>query len=541
MDEYLIWLGKMSFQAVAAVCAVYAVRLLFDRMRFPKKYSCFLWTIPYLVMGLPWRIKCSLGLWHGSQSEYIPVRMPDKKIFIDGGTYLLSDHGESVLLGQMAGHGETAPSYAAVFVGIWIGGIALLLLKTLVSYYGLRRRLVCRIPVRDNIYMADDIDTPFVLGTGSPEIFLPSCMEKEMLTYVIEHEKMHIKRRDPLVKAAAFLITCIHWFNPAAWAAYHGLAQDMEMACDEGAVHILGQERAQAYAEALVKAAAGQEAQAGTLLAFGEGSVKKRIKNILEKKRSVRVSAAVGITAVLVLGAGFLTEAKELSKLQYMTDAWEKLFSEQQEILDDGAHGEQAEAPEAYPVWHRDGYVETKLHLYVPQSAKDSEYVTEGFWPEAQRELLAQSAMRELYDLTGTQIEECFYFAYDHGYFVFGQTEEDLERGRSFYCRQFENGAMIPGIDMASARRLWYSPVDMMALPDGYGTMTEADKAAWFVRHSGLYNGKKIESIYQPYDWDFAIWRVVMEDDTAYEIFLDSEVNSFSNLAGPYPNSDIQH
>lgn len=71
--------------------------------------------------------------------------------------------------------------------------------------------------------------------------------------------------------------------------------------------------------------------------------------------------------------------------------------------------------------------------------------------------------------------------------------------------------------------------------------MTEADRAGWFVEHSGLYNGKKIDSIYQPYDWDLNIWRVVMEDDTAYEIFMDSEVDSFSNIAGPYPNSDIQH
>ena len=34
---------------------------------------------------------------------------------------------------------------------------------------------------------------------------------------------------------------------------------------------------------------------------------------------------------------------------------------------------------------------------------------------------------------------------------------------------------------------------------------------------------------------------VVMDDETVYEITLDADTNSFSNLTGPYPDGNIRH
>lgn len=533
MNIFLFELGKMSFQASLAVGVVYIMRLFLDKMKVPKMCHCYLWLVPYLVMVLPWKIECSFGFWRGTQGGYVPVKMPVQGPLTDV-ERLLPEYQEPVLWGQVTDYGEADASHAMLLLGIWIGGLALLLIKSLISYYRLQKKLVCSVSIGEGIYMADDIDTPFVLGMGRPGIFLPSGMDKDMLPFVIKHEKMHIKRKDPLVKTVAFLITCIHWFNPAAWAALYGLEQDMEMACDEGAVRILGKEQVSAYAETLVKAVAAPEVLPGAFAAFGEGSVKKRITNILQTKRSLKTGAVLGTVAVLLLGTGFLTEAKELPRPVYIADALEKVFADIPKPENAKDSTEDAE-------WHRDGYEGTILHMYIPQSAKDSGYVTEGFWDLEAEDMLAQQAMRELYDLTGAQIEECYYFAYDHGYFAFSLTKDDLEHGRNFYCRQFENGDIIQGIDMASARRVWYSPVDMLAQPEGYAGMTEADRAKWFVEHSGLYNGKKTDHIYQPYDWDPDIWRVVMEDDTAYEVFMDPGADIFSNIAGPYPDSNIRH
>jgi len=537
MDIFLTELGRMSFQAALAVGAVYGIRLILGRMRLPGKYSCFLWVVPYLVMVLPWRIESPLGFWRKTPAEYIPVNMPDKRILMDGGAYLMPDYQEPMLWGHMTAYRNTAFSFTMVLLGIWLAGIAVLLIRSLVSCYVLQKRLVCSLHVKDNIYMVDDIDMPFVLGIRFPRIFLPSRMEKALLPYVIEHEKMHIRRRDPLLKSAAFLITCIHWFNPAAWAALHGLEQDMEMACDEGAVQSLGRERAQAYADALVRAAAEPEILGVTFLAFGEGSVKKRIKNILRNKKPLKLAGVFCAAAVLALGVGFLTEARELPQAQYIVEVMDKIFPERKAVSGE----ETAQAPEKFQTWHREGYKEVKLQAYVPESAKDTGYVTEGFWDPETMDMLAQQAMRELYDLTGMQIEECYYFAYDLGNFVFSLTKDDLEHGRNFYCRQFENGEIIQGIDLTSTRRVWYSPVDMLDPPEGYEQMSGAERAEWFVKHSGLYNGRETAKVFQPYDWDPDIWRIVMEDDTAYEVFLDPGAEIFSNIAGPYPDSNIRH
>ncbi|MCI8509408.1 MAG: hypothetical protein HFJ06_12735 [Lachnospiraceae bacterium] len=138
----------------------------------------------------------------------------------------------------------------------------------------------------------------------------------------------------------------------------------------------------------------------------------------------------------------------------------------------------------------------------------DLGYVTKGLWSEEDMEGLAQQAMCELYDLTGTQVEECYYYATDIGCFCFAMSKEDMDHSRNFCMRQFsDDERVIPSIYVANAKQVSYSVVDMLALPEGYERMTEADRAEWFVTHSGLYNGQSVKAVYQPYDWDYRINR----------------------------------
>ena len=81
----------------------------------------------------------------------------------------------------------------------------------------------------------------------------------------------------------------------------------------------------------------------------------------------------------------------------------------------------------------------------------------------------------------------------------------------------------------------------MMILPDRYDMMSEGEKAVWFVTHSGQYNGQKVYATYQDYADQPETWTVVMDDETAYEITLDADTNSFTNLAGPYSDGNIRH
>ena len=94
--------------------------------------------------------------------------------------------------------------------------------------------------LRDNLYLADHISTPFVLGLVRPKIYLPSTLAEGGDGYIIRHEQYHIRHGDHVVKVVAFAALCLHWFNPLVWVAFVLAGKDMEMRCDEAVVKELG-------------------------------------------------------------------------------------------------------------------------------------------------------------------------------------------------------------------------------------------------------------------------------------------------------------
>ena len=108
---------------------------------------------------------------------------------------------------------------------VWLAGLLVILIYSADAYLKLHTKLICCRKLTDNIYLADDIVVPFVMGIWRPRIYLPSGIAKENLSYVIAHEQTHIKRQDPLKKGVAYIITGLHWFNPFAWAAFYFLSK----------------------------------------------------------------------------------------------------------------------------------------------------------------------------------------------------------------------------------------------------------------------------------------------------------------------------
>ncbi|WP_246552530.1 M23/M56 family metallopeptidase [Vallitalea pronyensis] len=109
------------------------------------------------------------------------------------------------------------------------------------------------------VYTSDKIDTPFVLGLLHPRIYIPVAYTNHSLTYVLIHELVHIKRWDFRIKPLAYMICMLHWFNPIVWLAIHYMNQDIEMACDEKVIHLLGQEHRQEYAHSLIDCVVGKK------------------------------------------------------------------------------------------------------------------------------------------------------------------------------------------------------------------------------------------------------------------------------------------
>jgi hypothetical protein len=185
--------------------------------------------------------------------------------------------------------------------------MAALLIYSTVSLIRLKRKLVGAILLRDNIYLADHIDSPFVMGQIRPKIYLPSSLAEKERDYILLHEEHHIRRGDHVVKLLSFIALCLHCFNPLVWIAFILSGKDMEMSCDEAVLRKLGGDIRADYSASLISLATGRRIIAGTPLAFGEGNTEGRIKNIAKWKKPAVWVIVVAVIVCVVLAVCLIT------------------------------------------------------------------------------------------------------------------------------------------------------------------------------------------------------------------------------------------
>ncbi|MBQ8751745.1 MAG: hypothetical protein IJZ13_01425, partial [Clostridia bacterium] len=192
---------------------------------------------------------------------------------------------------------------------VWLCGIAVMAVYSVVSLWRLRRRLVGAMCLKDNVWLADHINTAFVLGLFHPKIYLPSTVREEEREYILLHEQTHIRHGDHIVRLIAFIVLAVYWFHPLVWVAFLLSTRDMEMACDESVLKTLGPDIRTAYSQSLLSFTTGHRRIAATPLAFGEGDPKSRIRNILNYKKPALWAIIAGVTACCVAAVCLLTTA----------------------------------------------------------------------------------------------------------------------------------------------------------------------------------------------------------------------------------------
>ena len=190
----------------------------------------------------------------------------------------------------------------------WLIGMAVMVLYSGISYLKIRRMVRIAVPLRENIWIADDIKSPFVIGFINPKIYLPNNLGEQEQEYIILHEQHHIRRFDHVIKVLAFLALTIHWFNPLVWIAFVLACKDMEMSCDEAVIRKLGSDVRADYSASLLTLATGHRIIAGTPLAFGEGDTRGRIKNLAKWKKPAIWVLVLTIIICLILGVCLLTD-----------------------------------------------------------------------------------------------------------------------------------------------------------------------------------------------------------------------------------------
>lgn len=326
---FLPQLLNMSLTASMIILFVLLLRLLLKNA--PKVFSYALWSVVLFRLLCPVSIQSDLSLFAlldvpvsssspiTSKIEYIPANIvhsefPSVTLPILGIDEKINDalpQGEE----QLVADPLEAPIAIATY--LWIAGVLAMSIYAVISYMRLHKKLVTASPLRKNIYLVDDISSPFVLGLFRPKIYLPSSLTEQEHPYIIQHEQYHIRRLDHVAKALAFVALCIHWFNPLVWLAFLLASKDMEMSCDEAVIQKMGDSILADYATSLLHLATGKHNVIGMPLTFSKGDIKSRIRNLANWKKPKRlIYAAAGLIVILsILTFLFNPSSVPLTKL----------------------------------------------------------------------------------------------------------------------------------------------------------------------------------------------------------------------------------
>lgn len=353
---------NMSITASIAILVVLLARILLKRA--PKIFSYALWAVVLFRLLCPMSLPAPfslIGLFQAPTTEtgrieYVSLNVLDTEKTATTSDVSTSDSNQTtdnpVNPSEITAAGSVDFLVSTVSM-VWICGVAVLLVFNILQLIRLRRQLTGALPLNDNIYIADYISTPFVMGLIHPKIYLPSAMSDTEQSYIIQHEKHHIRRCDHMIKLLAFVAVCIHWFNPLVWLAFALSSKDMEMSCDEAVMNQMDRDIRADYSSSLLQFSTGKRVIIGTPLAFGEGDTKERIENIMRYKKPtmiivvLAVSVCVGLTACLSSNPQSGAAESDLSAIGALTE--EEIGKTLSELKNEHPEGEFIVSLDGFP------------------------------------------------------------------------------------------------------------------------------------------------------------------------------------------------
>lgn len=311
MNHIFIELLNNALITSALIVAVILVRLCIKKA--PRWISCALWGLVAVKLIIPFHIESILSL--VPNSEQIPVNIEYQAVpQITSSVPTVNQVINPVLADNFAANVAYSVNPMQIVISVasmvWTGGVALLCLYALISYILLRKRVAVSQKICDRVYLCDDVQSPFILGVISPKIYLPSGMDEDVTDCVLEHERAHLKRGDHIWKPLGFLILAVYWFQPLCWIAYILLCKDIELACDEKVTKDKDREWKAEYCQALLECHVKQKMITACPVAFGEVSVKDRVKNVLTYKKPALFITVAALALGVVIAICFMTNQK---------------------------------------------------------------------------------------------------------------------------------------------------------------------------------------------------------------------------------------
>ncbi len=281
MNSFFQTVLSTSIHGSIVILAVLLLRLVLKKA--PRKIVCWMWMLAGIRLLLPVPVESAYSL----QPQRIQLTIP--------------------------------ANLATVFSAIWIVLAIAIGLYSIYSYIHLRRGVMDAVKIPGG-WESDRIETAFVLGFIKPKIYIPTGMPAGIREQILAHERTHLDKGDHWIKMIGFLALAVHWFNPLVWVSYILLCKDIETACDERVVQFMELDERKTYSAALLRCSTNRAHYAACPVAFGEISVKYRIKSILHYRKPSFWITMLALVAFLFVGICLMTSPQTVVEVPVDAD-----------------------------------------------------------------------------------------------------------------------------------------------------------------------------------------------------------------------------
>ncbi|MEC0182612.1 M56 family metallopeptidase [Paenibacillus peoriae] len=315
----------MSVSASILIFFIIVTRIL-ALNRLPKTMFLLLWGIAICKLMLPFTVPSRLSIYNIFPAISLFLTQGREKSGIGKFTSDSQFEYSNSTINQLS---TRTPFSGTSLMLLWITGVALLVIFFAVIFYKNLKEMRTAVPVKGNdqidkwltkenasrpiqILVSDRISSPLVYGIFFPKIILPKSLDfnnKIQMKHILTHELVHIKRFDNLKKFMLVLVLCFHWFNPVVWVLYVLANRDIELACDEKVLKLLGNDVRSAYALSLINMAEQRKKFIPFYNGFSRNAAEERIVSIMKFKKTSMISMATALILVFGGTSVFATSA----------------------------------------------------------------------------------------------------------------------------------------------------------------------------------------------------------------------------------------
>lgn len=435
MSGLFLEIVNMSISAGWIVLAVLLLRLLLKKA--PKWTRVLLWGIVAVRLICPFTFESVISLMPSAQTITMSPSSP--RPHFESGIEIM-DNTVNEYLGGHYFEGVTRPeghftAVTTILSIVWLVGVVLLLAYAVISYLNVKSRVKTAILLGGTVYQSERAVSPFVLGTIRPKIYLPFSIDPQDIPLVVAHERAHISRGDHIYKPLGFLILALHWFNPLVWLSYVLLCRDIELACDERVIKSLNTEQKADYSQALLTCSVNRRKIIACPLAFGEVSVKDRVKSVLNYKKPAFWVVATSVVAAIAVAVCFLTSPKTSGNVSGQSNA-------------------------SYE-YSKDGWVAQKTERTGDGSTIVTKYQRENVKQSIEETKNGNPVKTTYFDIDGKAVTLVSFDGDGNENYTYYYEDGSIAPGRTYSISRYENGTYI-------YTRLYYHPNGKAAQVNSY-------------------------------------------------------------------------